>query len=123
MHITKLPVADFVQWRTDTGVFDITEFREDVPQWYSSVGHKIKDFHTLLMDCHANPEKVPLPKKRKRKAVAPRVVNEPEPPFAEAFDLSCLDGEPTPAARMHPAPAPVPVPGAPPPPLELEPNN
>jgi len=115
MHITGLPVADFVQWRTDTGVFDITEFREDVPKWYSSVHRDIKNFHTLLMDSHMNPEKVPLPKKRKRKAAAPRyTATEPEPPFAEAFDL----GPDSPAGGPQAL-----VPGGPPPPLELEPNK
>lgn len=136
MHITGLPVADFVQWRTDTGVFNITEYKEDVPRWFEDAGPKIKDFHTLLMDCHMHPEKVPKPRKRKRPAQVPRSVPvEPEPSFADAFvlDNSSSDSDTDvemPAALTEPPPL-VPgckqvlVPGGPPPPLQLEPvpNN
>tara|TARA_R110002074_G_scaffold10479_3_gene39776 strand:- start:1743 stop:2654 length:912 start_codon:yes stop_codon:yes gene_type:complete len=130
MHIAGLKVADFVQWRTDTGVFDITEFHEDADQWYAAVAPRIKDFYTLLMDCHLNPSKVPLPKKRKRKAAAPKYVQAPEPAFADAFIFSDTDNSDNDENDMRDVNTPsvpaqggntVLVPGGPPPPLTLEP--
>jgi hypothetical protein len=63
MHVSKLPVCDFVQWHHTDDVYDMVEVPAD-SDWFSVNEVKMLKFYNMLLECKEDPERL---KKYERK--------------------------------------------------------